>query len=173
MTKRSLDMSEICNLYNKRLFHIAYCITRDHYLAQDVVQETLIKAFEKIDTIEDQKKLGAWLSAIATRTAIDFVRKERRTYERIADCIDLENCLERNHLDAGQEAEMNMLQEQIYAYVDSLSPDQKRVFLLKVNHGLKEREIADILQLNPNTVKTKIFRVRKQLREMLGDRYSA
>ncbi|MBT2710165.1 RNA polymerase sigma factor [Bacillus sp. ISL-47] len=173
MSKHSVDMREICNLYNNRLFHVAYCITRDHYLAQDVVQETLIKAYKKIDTVEDQEKLGAWLSAIATRTAIDFVRKERRTNERIAVCTDLEKCLERTHLDAGQEAEVNILQEQIYTYVDSLSPEQKRVFLLKIRYGLKEREIADILHLNPNTVKTKLYRVRKQLREMLKDRYSA
>ncbi|WP_026581197.1 RNA polymerase sigma factor [Bacillus sp. J33] len=173
MSKCSIDMREICNLYNKRLYQIAYCITRDHYLAQDVVQETLIKALKKMETLEDQGKLGAWLSAIATRTAIDFVRKERRTKERIQDSFDFENCPERNNIDAGKEAEMNLLQEQIYGYVNSLSPDQKRVFLLKIKHGLKEREIADILQLNPNTVKTKLYRVRQQLKELLGDRYSA
>ncbi|GLB59509.1 RNA polymerase sigma factor [Cytobacillus sp. NCCP-133] len=162
-----LDMREIYHLYYKKLFHIAICITRDHYLAQDVVQETLIKAYKKMDTIDDQDKLGAWLSAIATRTAIDFVRKERKTNERILDSVDFEKCLERKHNDAGQEAEINMLQEQIYKYVDSLSPDQKRVFLLKTKHGLKEREIAEILHLNPNTVKTKLYRIRQQLKEML------
>ncbi|KAF0824542.1 RNA polymerase sigma factor [Cytobacillus firmus] len=170
MIKPSMDMREICRLYNKRLYHIAYSITRDHYLAQDVVQETLIKAYKKMDSIDDQDKLGAWLSSIATRTAIDFVRKERRTNERIQDSVDFENCMESRYSDTGQEAEINMLQEQIYAYVDSLSYEQKRVFLLKTKHGLKEREIADILHLNPNTVKTKLYRVRQQLREILADR---
>ncbi|WP_370221649.1 RNA polymerase sigma factor [Cytobacillus sp.] len=173
MIKPSVDMREICRLYNKRLYHIAYNITRDHYLAQDVVQESLLKAYKKMDSIDDQEKLGAWLSSIATRTAIDFVRKERRTNERIQDSVDFENCMGNKYIDAGLEAEVNLLEEQIYAYVDSLSYEQKRVFLLKTKHGLKEKEIADILHLNPNTVKTKLYRVRQHLREILGDRYLA
>lgn len=58
MIKPSMDMREICRLYNKRLYHIAYNITRDHYLAQDVVQESLLKAYKKMDSIDDQEKLG-------------------------------------------------------------------------------------------------------------------
>lgn len=173
MNKRSADMREICNLYNKRLFHIAYCITRDHYLAQDVVQETLIKAYQKMDTIEDREKLGAWLSSIAARTAIDFVRKERKTNKWIAESVDLENCYAKTIQNVEQEVELHMLQEQIYAYINSLSPEQKRVFMLKIKYGLKEREIAEILQLNPNTIKTKLYRARKQLKEMLGEKYTA
>lgn len=163
----SLDMKEICELYNKRLFHVAYCITRDYYLAQDVVQETFIKAYQKMETIQDKEKIGAWLSSIATRTAIDFVRKERKTNERLSNYTELENTNVKMNQNVEEEVELNFLQEQINEYINSLSSDQKHVFMLKIKAGLKEREIAEMLKLNQNTVKTKLYRVRKQLKAML------
>lgn len=160
-------MKEICELYNKRLFHAAYCVTRDYYLAQDVVQETLIKAYQKLDMVEDREKLGAWLSTIATRTAIDFVRKEKRMTERLDSYIDPENTTLKMSQNVEQEVELNYVQDQINQYINTLPPDQKKVYQLKNDFGLKEREIAELLQLNQNTVKTRLYRIRKQLRDMI------
>ena len=167
MNKGFIDMREICELYNKRLFHVAYSVTRDYYLAQDVVQETLLKAYQNIDKVEDKEKLGAWLSTIATRTAIDFVRKESRTNERLDCYIDPENTNVKMSQNVEQEVESNYVQEQIDRYINTLPLDQKKVYQLKNEYGLKEREIADLLQLNQNTVKTRLYRIRKQLRELL------
>ncbi|KAB2338937.1 RNA polymerase sigma factor [Cytobacillus depressus] len=160
-------MREICDLYYKRLFHVAFCITRDHHLAEDVVQETFLKAYQKIHTIQDKEKMGSWLSAITTRTAIDFIRKEKKTTERLAVGTDLENTKITMSQNVEQEVELNFMQEQIQDAVNSLSPDQKRMFLLKISHGLKEKEIADLLMLNQNTVKTKLYRIRKYLKAMI------
>jgi len=161
----SKDMRKICETYNNRLFRVAYCITRDHYLAQDVVQETFIKAYLKMDMVEDEEKLGAWLSAIATRTAIDFIRKEKKINERSAMLADIENTAIKMDQNVEQEVEMNLLNEKIGDFIGTLSSDQKKVFLLKIKHGLKEKEIAEQLKINQNTVKTRIYRVRKQLKE--------
>ncbi|QED48181.1 RNA polymerase sigma factor [Cytobacillus dafuensis] len=166
----SVDMKEICDLYHKRLFHVAYGITRDYYLAQDVVQETLIKAYLKINTIQEKEKIGAWLSAIATRTAIDFIRKERKTNENIEAYADLDNAQIKMNHNVEEEVEINLLNEKINDCINSLSIDQKRVFMLKIRHGLKEREIAELLELNQNTVKTKLYRVRKYLKQMLVEK---
>lgn len=163
----SIDMKDICDQYYKRVFHAAYGVTRDYYLAQDVVQETFLKAYQKIDTIQDKEKMGAWLTSIATRTAIDFIRKERKTNEKLAAITHLENTNIESNQNVEQEVEFNMLNEQIQEVINSLSPDQKSVFLLKINYGLKEREIADLLKLNQNTVKTKLYRIRKFLKAIL------
>lgn len=166
-------MNELCTLYNKRLFQVAYCITRDYYLAQDAVQETLIKAYQKMDTIEDPEKIGAWLSAIAARAAIDIVRKERKLNDRTASHVEIETANIKMDQNVEQEVEMNLLKEQIHQAINSLSLDQRKVFLLKINSGLKEKEIAQLLKINQNTVKTKIYRIRKQLKEMLMESLSA
>ncbi|WP_232426280.1 RNA polymerase sigma factor [Cytobacillus praedii] len=167
-----MDMNDLCKLYNKRLFQVAFCITRDYYLAQDAVQETLIKAYQKMDTIEDTEKMGAWLSAITTRTAIDIVRKERKLKDRMAGHIEIETANIKMDQNVEKEVEVNLLKEQIQQAINSLSLDQRKVFLLKINSGLKEREIAKLLKINQNTVKTKIYRVRKQLKEMLIESFS-
>lgn len=162
-----LDMRKICDLYYKRLFHVAFCITRDHYLAEDVVQETLIKAYKNLYSIHDKEKMGAWLSSIATRTAIDFIRKEQKTAGKMTLHADFEQMNMVLNQNVEQEAELNFLNEQINDAINTLSPDQKNVFLLKIKCGLKEREIAELLHLNQNTVKTKLYRVRKSLKALL------
>ncbi|MFO1444845.1 RNA polymerase sigma factor [Bacillus sp. Bva_UNVM-123] len=169
MMTSSLDirMKEICEQYQKRLFHVAYGITRDYYLAQDIVQETFIKAYQKLEMVEDEEKLGAWLSTIATRTAIDFIRKESRVNERLDNYIDIEKTNVKMSQNVELEVEMNFVQNEITNYINDLPSDQKRVYELKNDFGLKEREIADILMINQNTVKTRLYRIRKQLREML------
>ena len=167
MDSCSMDMKEICEQYYKRVFHAAYGVTRDHHLAEDVVQETFLKAYQKIDTIQDKEKMGAWLSSIATRTAIDFIRKERKTSEKLAAITDLENANIEMNQNVEQEVEFNMLSAQIQEVINSLSPEQRSLFLLKIHYGLKEREIADLLKLNQNTVKTKLYRIRKFLKAIL------
>lgn len=162
-------MKEICENYQKRLFHIAFSITRDHYLAEDVVQETLIKGYKHLHTVEDKEKLGAWLSSIATRTAIDFLRKEKRLKGNVDGYAELEQ-LNLSHSQSVEGiAEASFLQAEIAGFIQSLAPDQRKLFLLKINDGMKEKEIAEMLNLNPNTVKTRIYRVRKQLKEKLTE----
>ncbi|MDQ0272308.1 RNA polymerase sigma factor [Cytobacillus purgationiresistens] len=167
MNSKFADMKELCDLYEKRLFHIAYRITRDHHIAQDVVQEAFVKAYLKMDSLQDQEKVLPWLSAITTRTAIDFVRKERKTKERTDSIEDWEKSKIIMNQNVEEEVEVNILQEKINRFLDSMSADQKNVYLLKIKHGLKEREIAELLRLNPNTVKTKLYRIRKQLKDVV------
>ncbi|UII57749.1 RNA polymerase sigma factor [Cytobacillus spongiae] len=160
-------MEEICTLYHKRLFHVAYGVTRDHHLAEDVVQESLIKAFRKIDTIHDQEKIGPWLCSITTRTAIDFIRKEKKKNE-----ISLEGTLLMNrefqakdHVE--EEVVLSFLMEEVQEMVNDFTPNQKNIFILKAAKGMKEKEIAETLQLNPATVKTVFYRARKRLKGLL------
>ncbi|KXG43750.1 RNA polymerase sigma factor [Tepidibacillus decaturensis] len=65
----------IFEMFYHRVYNTAYFIIQDRHLAQDVVQETFFKAFQNMHKVEDGHKLGAWLGTIATRTAIDFLRK--------------------------------------------------------------------------------------------------
>ncbi|MDQ6595666.1 RNA polymerase sigma factor [Bacillus salipaludis] len=73
----SIDFNQIFREYSQRLHYIAYSYAKDRFLAEDIVQEALLKAYKKLDTVEDSNKLGAWLSAITARTAIDFLRMEK------------------------------------------------------------------------------------------------
>ncbi|PWW28292.1 RNA polymerase sigma-70 factor (ECF subfamily) [Cytobacillus oceanisediminis] len=164
---KDIDFSELYSLHYKRLFHISLSITRDAYLAEDVVQETFIKAMKKAETIEDKQKVGAWLAVIAGRTALDFVRKEKRkpTIPMEQEMIE---CLGKKTMqNVEQEVQSGFMAEEINSAIRQLTRDYQDVLFLKLDKGLKEHEIASILNLKQSTVKTRIFRARKQLKMMV------
>src|SRR4051812_8706201 len=74
----TVDFNQIYAKYSKRLHYIAFQYIKDRFLAEDIVQEAFLKAYKKINTVEDTNKLGQWLSVITARTAIDFLRSEKR-----------------------------------------------------------------------------------------------
>ncbi|WP_195891943.1 RNA polymerase sigma factor [Neobacillus dielmonensis] len=168
-----INFSELYSLYYKRLFHISFSITRDRYLAEDVVQETFIKALKKADTIAEQSKVGAWLSVIATRTAIDFVRVERKKKGILMEKDMLESLGKEMKHNVEEEVETGIMAEQVNTAIKKLNHEYQDVLLLKIGHGLKEHEIARALDLNPGTVKTRIYRARKQLKQLFLKQLSA
>ncbi|WP_456271323.1 RNA polymerase sigma factor [Bacillus sp. AK031] len=161
--------------YNKLVFHIAYRITKDSSLSEDIVQETFLKAFNKIESLVDESKAGGWLSSIATRTSIDFVRKEIRAREVLIDPADLER--ESKFLSSGQEVEhfvgISLLKEELVTEIRQLPPGQQEVFLLRVQYGLNEKEIAERLDIKRSTVKTRFFRARQTLKNRYSMKFSA
>lgn len=159
-------MESICSQYGRQLFQVAYGITRDYHHAEDVVQDALVKAYMKIDTLQNPEKIGSWLCAITARTALDYIRKEKRKNE-----ICMENAIleySNKHVRAEQnveaEVELSFLQAEIDHCINQLNTDQQNAIRLRIDEGLKEKEIAAALQLKPGTVKTNIYRARKQLK---------
>lgn len=162
------DMMSICYSHQKLLFHIAFGITRDYHLAQDVVQETYIKAYQKWDTVVDDAKLRSWLSSIVTRTAIDFVRKEKRRKEVLETGITYKEVASHNNVE--EEVNHLLLQKEITKAFGVLTLSQQSVLHLKVVEGMKEKEIAETLHLNQNNVKTVLYRARKKLSMHLAEK---
>jgi RNA polymerase sigma factor (sigma-70 family) len=169
----SIDISDLYMLYYKRLFHISFSITRDIQLAEDVVQETFIKAMKKIETIEEISKVGAWLSAIATRTAIDFLRRERNKKAILMEKEMLESLGKAWKHNVEDEVVTGILEEQVHCAIRKLTMEYQDVLILKMSKGLKEIEIARILGLKLATVKTRIYRARKQLKILFHKQISA
>ncbi|MBA9024808.1 MULTISPECIES: RNA polymerase sigma factor [Bacillaceae] len=151
--------------YSKKLNRIVYQMTKDAFLAEDIVQETFIKAFSKMETIIDSEKIGAWLTVIAKRTAIDCLRKEKRN--SICPIEDTENFVEFLNQSIEQKAELMELIEAVHLQINGWDPDKRKVFVLKSFHGLKEEEISQQMAIKTGTIKTWIFRSRKCLKEQL------
>ncbi|WP_052807057.1 RNA polymerase sigma factor [Mesobacillus subterraneus] len=170
-----IDFDELYRLHSKRLTQIAYKITKDRQLAEDVVQETFIKAFKKVDTIVDEQKIASWLSAIAVRTAIDCLRAEKRkrwlpSDQSIMEKIYNDDCYEQS---IEKEVEMLLFKEQLQHLLYLLSKESQQVLVLKLQYGLKENEIASRLNLKSGTVKTRLHRARKQLKKVMSEKYPA
>jgi RNA polymerase sigma factor (sigma-70 family) len=170
-----IDFDYIFSMYSRRLQYIAFSIIKDHFLAEDVVQETFLKVHKKIDTIDDPKKIAAWLLSITVRTAIDFLRKEKRMNWIITDQQIMENLFFHSGIgnSTEKEVEMRLFNHELECCLLNLSEEYKEVLKLRIQYGLREQEIACKLQLTASTVKNRLYRGRKQLIKVLTAKYAA
>jgi RNA polymerase sigma factor (sigma-70 family) len=156
--------------FHRLIYHIAYKLTKDAHLSEDIVQETFLKAYRKWDTLIDFRKIQSWLSSIANRTAIDFIRKESKRRE---DLVDDQEAYDSPFLANStgmveSEVDFHLLEEEIEEGIGMLPATQQEVLRLKAIQGLSDKEIAQKLDLNPATVKTRYHRARKQLNVLLN-----
>ncbi|MDR7001241.1 RNA polymerase sigma factor [Neobacillus niacini] len=170
-----IDFNQLYREYSQRLHYIAYSYAKDRFLAEDIVQEAFLKAYKKLDTVEDSNKLGAWLSAITARTAIDFLRMEKRKNWMLVDPTIMEPIigLERSGENLEEEVGIRLFKEEVNETMGYLSREFQEVLILKIHYGLKENEIARLLNLKSATVKTRLYRARKQLKHVFAEKVSA
>ncbi|WP_456277777.1 RNA polymerase sigma factor [Bacillus sp. AK128] len=160
-----MDYTNLYNQYYKKLYSQIFSMIREHYLAEDILQETFIKAFEKMDTMVDESKIGPWLMTIAKRTTIDFIRKEKRQgCEFVEDYVNIK---ENQTFSVEKVVEWEIFKHELEGEISTLRKEQKEIINLKINNGLKEKEIASFLNMNPGTVKINLYRARQQLKTRL------
>lgn len=170
--KKDLDYEKIIfEMHYERVYHAAYFILKDKHLAQDVTQETFLKAFQKIDTLQDGNKLGAWLGTIATRTAIDFLRKIKRRNDIIIEDVYVdEERLDEEMTSIEDKIELQFLEKMIQKNIQVLEPPGYReILILKYEFELQDKEIADALGISLAAAKSRLHRARKKLKLVLGD----
>ena len=158
---------EIFEKYYERVYYSAYFLIKDRELAQDIVQETFIKAFKHLHTVDEEQKLGAWLSTIASRTAIDYIRKEKKWNEIVTDDVYIgEQTLQENEIASTVENELIQKQtyEQVGELINRLKPEYKQAIILRYLYELSYEEMATYLDMNVSTIKTRTHRAKKQLK---------
>ncbi|ASK64102.1 RNA polymerase subunit sigma [Virgibacillus phasianinus] len=146
---------EIYEGYFEKVYKTAYYILRSQELAKDATHDTFIKAFKNLGKIKQQSKISAWITTIATRTAIDIYNKNKKqkTYE----------FKEENHVSNSDE--FDYTKDELESYLDNIPPEHKQILILKYMEGLTEKEIAKRLSIKLGTVKSKIFRAKQKLYE--------
>lgn len=151
--------------YYQEMYFVAKRVVYDHYLAEDVVQEAMIKAYRYQKHLSDRTKLRAWLRTIVIRTAIDIYRKEKKITKLSVE-EQLEHGLELIKTDdlVCQSIELMSLCEELTVKVQGLPEKLRHVILLKAEEDLTDQMIADRLDISLSAVKTRLHRARKQLR---------
>lgn len=141
--------------------------------AEDVLQETFIKAFNNIDGFEGRSKLSTWLYRIAVNEALMLLRKRKSGITHINEGLELENgdILPRQIIDWCCLPEKELMSSESRQYiqeaVQTLSDANKAAFLLRDVEGLSTRETAAVLDISESAVKVRLMRARLQLREEL------
>ena len=141
--------------------HVAFGVLRDRGLAEDVVQETMIKAWRSMDRFRGDSSVRTWVLRIAHNTAVDALRRRR---ERAVAPEDLRRDGEATTMDdparryAGRE-DVGVLRDALAA-MDELS---RTIVVLREIEGLSYQEIAGTLEVPVATVKTRLLRARRAL----------
>ena len=157
---------ELTRRYNQRLYRIARSIVRDDAEAEDVVQDTYVRALTGLEKFRGQSALGTWLVRIAINEALQRVRRRRPL-----ESMDDETVLDAPIADAGPTPEMLMYTQEsramLEAAIDDLPDAFRSVFVARMVEGLSVEETADLFSLRPETVKTRVHRARARLRANL------
>jgi RNA polymerase sigma-70 factor, ECF subfamily len=164
----------IMERYNRRLYRIARGILRNDTEAEDVVQEAYVNAFAHLEGFRGDSSLAAWLSRITMNEALGRLRRER-------PAVDLEafeaqrteaQIIQFPQTVASDNPERTMAQREILQLVeratDNLPEIFRIVFITRVIEGMSVEETADLLGLQPETVKTRLHRARRLVREQLN-----
>ncbi|SDT16658.1 RNA polymerase sigma factor [Bradyrhizobium canariense] len=156
---------------NRRLYRLARGILRNDSEAEDVVQETYVRAFTHLEKFRGESSLATWLARIAMNEALGRLRRQRPNVE--IDTLapgEMEAQIIQFPLSAvAEDPEKSMAQREIQHVVehaiDELPEAFRVVFITRVIEGMNIEETADILGLKPETVKTRLHRARAMLRD--------
>lgn len=158
-----------------QLFGAALGMTRNRADAEDLVQETFMKAYTKFHQYQQGTNIKAWLYRILTNTYITHYRKAQRSPKRSGgeEVEDWQLAAAASHDEKGlvsaeAEALDNIPSSELRTALESLSEDQRVVVLLSDVEGFAYKEIADMLDIPIGTVMSRLHRGRKSLREGLS-----
>ena len=165
--------SELVTHYERRVFRIAKQITQNDDDAEDVLQETFLKAYTHLDNFQGNSKFYTWLVRIGVNEALMKLRKRRsdRTVP-LDEPIDTgEDEMIREIAVWDENPEQTYSREELGDLLDqaiqSLKPAYRTVFLLRDIEELSIEETAEALKLSISAVKSRLLRARLQLREKL------
>ena len=171
------EFARVVDTYYEMVYRLAIRMLSNPQDAEDILQETFIKAYRKFHNFDGRSSVSTWLYRIATNEALMFLRRQHPEFTAIDDTYENDNGLEKpaHIVDWCCLPEEELMSAEAQAYLDeaveSLPPNLRVVFILRDIQGLSTRETAEVLNLTEMAVKTRLSRARFKLRELLSKYY--
>ena len=158
---------QIVLMYQSRLYALCLRMMGNEYDALDAAQETFIKIYQNLPGYRKIASFSTWAYRIAANTCVDMLRRRKKAAVSF-DALEEEGAAPVQY---GQSAESEVVRraasQELARAIDLLPEDQRVVIVLRDVHGLSYGEIAGMLSLNINTVKSRISRGRQSLRQAI------
>lgn len=155
--------NEIVEKYYKDIFRYGYKLTNNEAITEDIVQETLLRAWNALESLQDITKAKSWLITILKRENIRRVYKDKVNENQSFD--DFEYLLE-DEMVLEDELDKDIILKNIL----ELDESYQEPLILQIFLGMTVEEIAHKIDLNENTVSTKLFRAKKLLQKRLSQK---
>ena len=151
----------VYNSYYKAMYNSAYRILKDEFEAEDIMQEAFLTAFTKIDTFIGEVSFGAWLKKIVINKSLTQLKKNTR-YDEVKMEVIPNNDVEDFEIDYNSIEVKNILNT-----IQQLKESYRITLTLHLIEGFDYEEIAQILNITNENVRTTISRAKKKLKQML------
>jgi RNA polymerase sigma-70 factor (ECF subfamily) len=166
----------IMRRYDQRLYRITRAILRDENEAEDVLQESYIRAYVHLDQFAGHAKFSTWLTKIAIHEALARQRQRNRIVDIVntpdAEMQNMESLKSQSPSPEQQSLDLQA-RKFLEAAIDSLPERYRSVFILREIEELSTAETAACLELSEETVKVRLHRSREMLRRKLYERAGA
>lgn len=170
--------AQLVDAHSDKIYRLALKMLANEQDAEDVLQETFIKAYTHIDTFEGRSKISTWLYRIALNESLMRLRKRTGVQMDIDAGIETDDgevipiqivdwcCLPEKELMSSETRQM------INRALKSLSAANRAAFLLRDIEGLSTRDAAEVLEISESALKVRLMRARLELREQLTQYFS-
>jgi RNA polymerase sigma-70 factor (ECF subfamily) len=160
--------------YQGKLFSIAYGITLDREESLDIVQDVFLKVYRNIHGFREESKLSTWLYRVTVNTCLNWLRRWKRRFKWHHQPLENEEGMEARALHTDDDYpekpyERREAERKMWDELKTLPQEARAVFVLKEVEGLSYDEIAGMLNIKKGTVSSRLFHVRKKLREALKE----
>ena len=157
----------LTRMYQKKVFVLTYSFFRNKEDALDLVQETFLRLYQRIETFQHGRNFEGWMLQIAKNLCIDYYRKhqaKRREFEsgRTVEELDVPDArAEQTHASSD-------FKEILTRCVDRLAERQRTIFIMRHYNQMKNEEIAQVLNISLGTVKSLHFKAIQNLRALMS-----
>jgi RNA polymerase sigma-70 factor (ECF subfamily) len=153
--------------YKKRIYYLAYRMTRDHDSADELAQESFVRAYQAMSGFRKGRSFYTWIYRICVNLCINFLKRER--YNVSADFLR-ESGVQIDRAGDSDQLERLIASEQaaiVKETLNTLPADQKAVFILKTYEDMSYEQMADVMDCSIGTVMSRLFRARHKLKRAL------
>jgi RNA polymerase sigma-70 factor (ECF subfamily) len=154
--------AQLVDRYWDRLYRWLYHLTRDRHAAEDLAQETFLRALAAVKTFRAGSNFRAWVFRIGHNNFVNQKRAERRTKHQLPD-----DAAELDAITAESSAEHREVLEVVSRAVADLPSDFRSALLLRVYEGMSFREVAETLGTTEETARWRVFKARQKLMKVL------
>lgn len=161
MTKKEIEkaIKEYILKDKENYYRLAYSYVKNQHDALDIVQESIYKAMMSMNTLKNSKHVKTWFWRIVVNTSLDFLKKNKRI-----------NLVDEETLEFYSDGEGDRYKDfDLEDALNKLPPNYRNIIILRYFEDLKIEEVADVLEENINTVKTRLYSALKKLRISIED----
>lgn len=161
--------AELVYTYQDSVFNLCYRILSDRVEAEDAAQEAFLRAYLNLARYDSARSFKTWLLTIASNHCIDRLRRRRMSYVSLDDDPLPNLTLSSNEPEPERASITREHSEAIQKLLDKLPPDYRAAITLRYWYDYSYNEIAEMLQSTESAIKSRLFRARQMIADMIAD----